>query len=65
MSGASEPSHSSLIDFDAAALFLQQARDAEAKGDEVLSLAARKLVAIALDLTDSPRSKFQTGHLKA
>lgn len=51
-------------DFDAAALFLQHAREAHDKGDAVQCLAACKLVAVALNLRESPNGKLHTAHLK-
>jgi hypothetical protein len=52
------------IDFESAELFLQQAREAHQQGDATKCMAARKLVAIALNLTDGPRPAIQTAHLK-
>lgn len=51
------------IDFDHAALFLEQARAAYQRGDHAACLAARKLVAIALNLTEGPKPVFRTAHL--
>jgi len=53
------------LDFDNAALFLQQAREAHQQGDDAKCLAARKLVAIALNLTEGPKPVFRTKHLKS
>lgn len=53
------------IDFDSAAMFLEQAKTAHRTGDEKSCLAARKLVAIALGLTDGPVVRIHTGHLKS
>lgn len=51
-------------DFAAAAMYLEQARAAYAIGDEHRSRSARKMVAIALNMTDVPAPVFHTGHLK-
>jgi hypothetical protein len=51
------------IDFAAAEVFLQQARTAHEQGDQVRCLAARRLVAIALQLTEGPNGKIHTAHL--
>lgn len=52
-------------DFDNAAVFLQQARAAHERGDRTTCLAAVKLVAIALNLTEGPKPAFHTRHLKS
>jgi hypothetical protein len=51
------------IDFDNASLFLEQARAAHQRGDHSTCLAARKLVAIALNLSEGPKPVFKTRHL--
>lgn len=53
------------VDFEAAEMFLHQARDAAARGDAQQSFAARKMVALALGLTDGPTPIFHLSHLKA
>lgn len=52
------------IDYDSAELFLRKAREAHQAGDHVQCLAARKLVAIALHLRDTPPAHIHTGHLR-
>lgn len=49
--------------FEAAEMFLAQAKEASAKGDEARCKAASRMVMVALDLSDaSPR--IHLGHLK-
>jgi hypothetical protein len=50
-------------DFSAAEMFLRQAREAHELGDQLKCLAARKLVAVALGLSEGPNGKLHTGHL--
>lgn len=61
---APQPEAERHIDFDAARLFLDQAEQAQTNGDETACFAARKMVAIALQLTDGPFVKVHTAHLK-
>lgn len=53
------------INFEAAEMFLRQAKEAHANGDQVTSFAARKMVAVALHLSDGPPVDIRTSHLKA
>lgn len=50
-------------DFDAAEIFLKQARQAQEKGDERTCTAALKLVEVALGLREGPNGKMHTGHI--
>lgn len=50
------------IDFDAAERYLRTAREAHEAGDHPKFVAARKLVAVALHLTESPMPKLQPQH---
>lgn len=43
------------VDFASAEIFLQTAKRAHEQGDEVQSLAARRLVMVALRLKEGPR----------
>jgi hypothetical protein len=52
------------IDFDNAAVFLQQAREAHERGDERTCQAAVRLIAISLNLTMGPKPVIHTRHLK-
>lgn len=52
------------INFDAAEIFLRQAREAFETGDRVCFIAARKMVAIALQLDGGPPVRIHTSHLK-
>lgn len=42
------------VDFDAAARFLQTAREAHEAGNDARFIAARKLVLVALGIDDAP-----------
>lgn len=53
-----------VIDFKAAACFLQQAEEAYDKGDDRRCLAARKLVLTALGFIDGPRGVLHAEHLQ-
>lgn len=44
-------------DFQAAETYLKMARDAHEKGDDGLFIAARKLVMVALGISDAPPSR--------
>lgn len=52
------------VDLDAAEIFLKQAREAQQAGDRVKLVAARKLIAVALGLTDGPAGILHTKHLR-
>lgn len=49
-------------DFDAAAMYLTQAKEAAAAGDQNREAAAKRMVMVALGLTDA-RPRIHTGHL--
>lgn len=49
-------------DFDAAAMYLTQAKEAAAAGDQNREAAAKRMVMVALGLTDA-RPRIPTGHL--
>ena len=51
------------IDFDAAAMFLIMAREAHAAGDQTTCFSARKMVAVALRLSEGPIPRFHLNHL--
>ena len=53
------------INFEAAEMFLKQAKEAHETGDQVKCFAARKMVAVALHLGDGPPVDIRTSHLKA
>jgi hypothetical protein len=63
--GVTKLSACEAIDFDNAAVFLQQAKEAHERGDHVGCIAAVKLVKIALNLTDGVKPAFRTKHLKS
>lgn len=52
------------IDFESAEVFLKHAKEAHERGDMVTCMAARKLVAIALNLSDELRQNICTNHLR-
>ena len=52
------------INFEAAEMFLQQAKEAHASGDQVKCFVARKMVAVALHLAEGPVIDIRTKHLK-
>ena len=52
------------VDFVAAEMYLAQAKKAHDDGDEHRSMAARKMVAVALDLNARPGPIIHTKHLK-
>lgn len=52
------------INFEAAEMFLQQAKEAHESGDELKCFAARKMVAVALHLNEGPPIDIRTRHLK-
>lgn len=58
------PQIDSRVDFVAAEMYLAQAKKAYDDGDEHRSAAARKMVAVALDLDTRPGPIIHTGHLK-
>lgn len=51
------------VDFAAAETFLKQAREAYEDGDRTRFIAARKLVAIALRISEGP-SGLRSAHLR-
>lgn len=53
------------VDFESAEEFLRQARAAHQAGDRTLYIAACKLVAVALYMTETAGVCLHTRHLKA
>jgi len=52
------------VDFDSAEAFLKIAREAHESGDRQRYMAARRLIAVALDLTDMSGVRLHTEHLR-
>lgn len=52
------------VDIDAAETFLKAARAAHEAGDAAMFIAARKLVTVALGLSDGRNARLETQHLK-
>jgi hypothetical protein len=53
------------INFDAAEMFLREARQAHEQGDKIKCLAARMMVTVALHLSAGAPVDIRTNHLKS
>jgi hypothetical protein len=53
-----------VFDFDAAETFIKIARDAHAAGNMTDLIAARRLIAVALNMIEEPGFRIHTGHLR-